>query len=249
MKNYSYIGISLVILIFGIIVIPEIVDRVQDSSVVSSNRSDTKEERAAVSKEELSYIVMNGEKRRIPDFSFVDQKGDTITNKDYEGKVFIAEFFFTTCPTICPIMNRNLVELQEEFKGNEDFGVASFSIDPAHDTPEVLKEYAKLNGITHKNWHLMTGDREAIYDLANSGFNIYAGEDPDAQGGFAHSGYFALIDQEGFIRSRNDKFGNPIIYYRGSVERGKTVGVGEEEPQIDILEQDIKRLLKDGDQE
>lgn len=248
MKNYSYIGISLVILIFGIIVIPEIVDRVQERSVVSSNRSDTKEERA-VSKEALSYVIMSGEKKRVPEFSFIDQNGDTITHKDYKGKVYIAEFFFTTCPTICPIMNKNLVELQEEFKGNEDFGVASFSIDPMHDTPEVLTEYAKLHGINHKNWHLMTGDRAAIYDLANSGFNIYAGEDSDAQGGFAHSGYFALIDQDGFIRSRKDKFGNPIIYYRGSVERGKAVGVGEEEPQIDILEQDIKKLLKDGDQE
>lgn len=248
MKNYSYIGISLVILIFGIIVIPEIIDRVQQKDVVSSNRSDSKEERE-VSKKPLSYIVMNGEKKRIPDFSFVDQHGDTITQKDYEGKVFVAEFFFTTCPTICPIMNKNLVGVQEEFKENENFGIASFSIDPTHDTPQVLKEYAELYGINHQNWHLMTGGREEIYELANSGFNIYAGEDPDAEGGFAHSGYFALIDQEGYIRSRNDKFGNPIIYYRGSVERGKVVGAGEEEPQIEILEQDIKNLLKNGAEE
>lgn len=247
MKKYSYIGISFVILIFGIIVIPEIIERVKDEKVVSSNRSDTKEERAAA-KEELSYVVMNGEKKKIPAFRFVDQKGDTISNEDYKGKVFVAEFFFTTCPTICPIMNENLVQVQKEFKGNDDFGVASFSIDPTHDTPEVLKEYAKLHGINHENWHLMTGDREKIYELANSGFNIYAGEDSNAQGGFAHSGYFALIDQEGYLRSRKDKFGNPIIYYRGSVERGKAVGVGEEEPQTDILIQDIKKLLKDGDQ-
>lgn len=247
MKKYSYIGISFVILIFGIIVIPEIIERVKDEKVVSSNRSDTKEERATA-KEELSYVVMNGEKKKISAFRFVDQNGDTISNEDYKGKVFVAEFFFTTCPTICPIMNENLVQVQKEFKGNDDFGVASFSIDPTHDTPEVLKEYAKLHGISHENWHLMTGNREKIYELANSGFNIYAGEDSNAQGGFAHSGYFALIDQDGYLRSRKDKFGNPIIYYRGSVERGKAVGVGEEEPQTDILIQDIKKLLKDGDQ-
>lgn len=245
MKNYSYIGISLVILIFGILVIPEIVDRLKGEEVVSSNRSDTRAERE-VYKKELAYVVMNGEKKRVPDFSFVDQHGDTITQKDYKGKVFVVEFFFTTCPTICPIMNRNLVGVQNKFKDNKNFGIASFSIDPVHDTPQVLKNYAEANGITHPNWHLLTGDHEDIYELANSGFNIYAGEDPEAEGGFAHSGYFALIDQEGYIRSREDKFGNPIIYYRGSIERGKQVGIGEEEPQIDILEKDINNLLNNG---
>jgi protein SCO1/2 len=244
MKNYSYIGISLVILIFGIIVIPEIIDRVGTEKVVSSSRSDGQEERMA-SAEPLSYILVNGEKKKIPAFEFVDQHGDTINNKDYEGKVFIAEFFFSTCPTICPIMKENLVAVQNEFKDRKDFGIASYSIDPIHDTPAVLKEYAQLNGIEHENWHLLTGSREEIYGLANSGFNIYAGQNPEAEGGFEHSGYFALIDKEGYIRSRKDKFGNPIIYYRGSVDRNKVVGAGEEEPQIDILIQDVKNLLND----
>lgn len=243
-KNYSYIGISLVILIFGILVVPEIIDRIGDKEVVSSSRSDGQEERAA-SSEPLSYVMVNGEKKRIPDFQFVDQHGDTITQKDYQGKVFVAEFFFSTCPTICPIMKDNLVTVQNRFEKQSDFGIASFSIDPAHDSPEVLKAYASTNGITHPNWHLMTGDREEIYALANAGFNIYAGVNPEAEGGFEHSGYFALIDQEGYIRSRKDQFGNPIIYYRGSVPQDKPVEVGEEEPQIDILIQDIQKLLKD----
>lgn len=244
MKNYSYIGISLVILIFGIIVIPEIIDRVDDREVVSSSRSDGREERV-VSSEPLSYVLVNGSRKKIPAFEFVNQDGDTITNKDFKGKVFVAEFFFSTCPTICPIMKKNLVTVQDEFMGRKDFGIASFSIDPVHDTPAVLKEYAKLNGIEHPNWHLMTGDREEIFDLANSGFNIYAGQNEEAEGGFEHSGYFALIDKEGYIRSREDKFGNPIIYYRGSVEKNKPVIPGEEEPQTNILIQDIKKLLKD----
>lgn len=242
MKNYSYVGISLVILIFGIIFVPKIIDRVSGDRVVSSSRSDGARERANANTP-LEYIVVNGNKKKIPPFSFVNQAGDTITNKDFEGKVYIAEFFFTTCPTICPIMNRNLVEVQNRFMDNEDFAIASFSIDPKHDTPQVLAEYAKVNDIKHPNWHLLTGEKDSIYNLANSGFNIYAGEDSNAQGGFAHSGYFALIDREGYVRSRTDRFGNPIIYYRGSVEKDKIVGPGEEEPQIDILIQDAEKLL------
>lgn len=242
MKNYSYIGISFVILIFGIIVIPEIIDRIGNEDVVTENRSDTREERAAEGRE-LAYIMIAGEKKSVPDFKFVDQHGDTISNKDYEGKVYVAEFFFSSCPTICPIMKKNLGALQEEFSENEDFGIASFSIDSAHDTPEVLKEYAENNNITHPNWHLMTGDSQHIFDLANTGFNVYAGEEESAEGGFAHSGYFALIDRDGYIRSRRDQFGNPIIYYRGSVPRGTIAGPGEEEPQTDILIQDVKNLL------
>lgn len=242
MKNYSYIGISLVILIFGILFIPEIIDRISGGEVVSSSRSDSAYERAA-KKSPLAYVEVNGNKKKIPPFEFVNQDGDTISNKDYEGKVYIAEFFFTTCPTICPIMNENLVEVQNEFKNNDNFAIASFSIDPQHDTPQVLAQYAELHGIDHPNWHLLTGDREKIYDLANSGFNIYAGEDADAAGGFEHSGYFALIDQEGYVRSRFDKFGNPIIYYRGSVEKDAVVEPGDEEPQIGILIEDVKKLL------
>ncbi len=242
MKNYSYIGISFIILIFGIIVIPEIIDRVNEREVVSSNRSDGQEDRASEGME-LDYILVNGEKKEVPPFQFIDQEGDTITNKDYKGKVYIAEFFFSTCPTICPIMKDNLVQVQDVFAKSDDFGIASFSIDPGHDTPEVLKEYASINDITHPNWHLLTGDREDIYDLANSGFNIYAGEDENAEGGFAHSGYFALVDREGYIRSRKDRYGNPIIYYRGSVPRRSIVEPGEEEPQIDILIADAKKLV------
>lgn len=244
MKRYSYIGIAFVILIFGIIVIPEIIDRVQEKETVTFNRSDGQAERAAEN-QELSYIMVNEERKKVPPFEFVNQNGDTISNKDYEGKVYIAEFFFSTCPTICPIMKDNLVQVQKEFMGNNEFGIASFSIDPQHDTPEVLKEYAERNNVKHPNWHLMTGEREKIYNLANSGFNIYAGEDPAAEGGFAHSGYFALVDKEGNIRSRRDQFGNPIIYYRGSVPYETLAKPGEEEPQIEILITDAKKLLND----
>lgn len=244
MKNYSYVGISLVILIFGIIFIPKIIDRINDDEVVSSDRLNIQREKSVdKSGEPLSYIEINNERKKAPDFKFVNQDGDTITNEDYKGKVYLVEFFFTTCPTICPIMNKNLVEIQDVFSDRQDFGIASFTIDPAHDTPEVLNEYAKNYGIDHPNWNLMTGDREKIYELANQGFGLYAGEDAQAAGGFAHQGMFALVDQEGYIRSRKDQFGNPLIYYRGSVERNKSVAEGEEDPQIDMLIEDIKKIL------
>ncbi|APG60383.1 SCO family protein [Christiangramia salexigens] len=245
MKNYSYVGVSLVILVFGIIFIPKIIDRINDNEVTSSDRLNKKQNKVSSEKvaPAVGYLEINGERKKAPDFEFVNQDGDTISNEDYKGKVYVVEFFFTTCPTICPIMNKNLVEVQKEFSNNEDFGIASVSIDPGHDTPEVLSNYAEKYGIDHPNWNLLTGDKERIYNLANKEFGIYAGEEKSAPGGFAHQGMFVLVDKEGYIRSRDDKFGNPLIYYRGYIERNKSVADNEEQQQIDILIEDIKKLL------
>tara|TARA_R110000787_G_scaffold43892_1_gene107422 strand:- start:17485 stop:18105 length:621 start_codon:yes stop_codon:yes gene_type:complete len=206
MKNYSYIGISFVILIFGIWAVPKIVDRFTIPNLATIGK--------------------------VPEFSFTNQNQKTITNKSYNNKVYIVEFFFTTCPSICPIMNKNMVKIQDEFFGNPNLGIASFSIDPTTDTSEVLKEYASQYKITNPNWNLLTGDKEAIYKLANSGFNLYVGENSEVEGGFEHSGFFALIDQEGNIRSRFDEQGNPIIYYNGLEDEG-----------VQMLKEDIKLLL------
>jgi protein SCO1/2 len=241
MKNKSYIGISLIILIFGIIFIPKIIDRISNGSVVEADRLniDKKTEETP----ELVYINQYGGRKKVPDFKFVNQDGDTITNKDYLGKVYVVEFFFTTCPSICPIMSENLVEIQNKLKGNENFGIVSITIDPEHDTPQVLKEYAEEHKVTNPNWNFLTGDRKEIYDMANLGFGIFADEDETVPGGFAHSGLFALIDKEGYVRSREDKFGNPIIYYRGSIKQNISVIEEEETPQIDVLIEDIRKLL------
>lgn len=205
-NNYSYIGISFIILVFGIWAIPKIIQK--------------------FSKPELENIGT------VPNFSFIDQNNKTITNQTYKGKVYVVEFFFTTCPSICPIMNKNMVKVQDQFYGNPNLGIASFSINPEVDTPEVLRKYAEKYKITNPNWHLLTGEKDKIYELANKGFNLYVGENSEVPGGFEHSGFFALIDQEGNIRSRKDENNNPIIYYNGLEEKG-----------INRLIEDINKLL------
>ncbi|GAA4279876.1 SCO family protein [Gaetbulibacter aestuarii] len=242
--NYSYIGIAFIILVFGIIFIPEIVKRISNDDVTrKESRTDYSNEHKA--KSDLSYVEINGKARKVPPFSFTNQNGKTITNEDYLGKVYVIEFFFTTCPSICPKMNRNLVQVQNSFKGFKNFGVASFTINPEHDTPEVLKEYADQYGITNPNWNLLTGEKDSIYKLANEGFNIYAGENPNIAGGFEHSGNFALIDKEGFVRCRKDEFGNPIIYYRGITSEDEKVDETGSTEQISALKEDIKKLLNE----
>lgn len=243
--NYSYIGISFIILVFGIIFIPKIIDRISDKDIIREDSRSEDISRQVTKQSDLSFININGEPKKVPNFSFTNQDGMTITNDDYKGKVYVVEFFFTTCPTICPLMNTNLIQIQNTFKGFDNFGVASFSITPEIDTPEVLKEYADGYGVTNPNWHLMTGKKEHIYELANSGFNLYAAENAEAEGGFEHSGYFALIDKNGFIRSRTDNFGNPIVYYRGTVTEAQKYNDDGEEEEITILKEDIAKLLKE----
>lgn len=239
-KKYTYVWVSLIILIFGIIFIPKIVERIKNGTVVINDRMNV-----ASSSAPLEYITLNGEKRKVPSFEFVDQDSLLVSDKDYLGKVYVVEFFFTSCPSICPIMNTNLLDLQQEFKEFEDFGIASFSITPEHDTPKVLKEYAEKHGITDMDWHLMTGNKDEIYKLANNGFNIFAAEAPNVPGGFEHSGLFALIDKEGYIRSRKDKFGNPIVYYRGAITENEGENEVGETQQISILKKDIRKLLEE----
>lgn len=237
-QRYGYVWISAVILVFGIIFVPKIVDRVRKGTVVDNQRMDV-----AQANGELAYIILDGQRRKVPAFSLIDQDSLPISDLDYKGKVYVAEFFFTSCPTICPIMTENLVSIQDQFGDRDDFGIASFSITPDYDTPSVLKAYADSHGVADLDWHLLTGDRDSIYDLANNGFNIYAAKVPGAPGGFEHSGLFALIDKQGFIRSRTDRFGNPIIYYRGSIPEAQGTDSNGETEQVGWLKEDIAKLL------
>lgn len=243
--NYSYVGIALITLVFGIIFIPRIVDRITNKDVTRTESRSKNISTQVNDAKPLAFLEINGEAKRVPAFSFTNQEGKTITNKDYEGKVYVVEFFFTTCPTICPRMNKNLVQIQNSFIGFENFGVASFTINPEYDTPEVLKKYAVKYGITNPNWHLMTGNIDTIYDLANKGFNLYTAKDVEVEGGFEHSGNFALIDKNGFIRSRITESGNPLIYYNGIISEEEMMNDEGYIEEISMLKEDIKKLLNE----
>ena len=227
MKNKSYIGISFIILVFGILVIPTIVERVQKGTVTSADRLD-KVQNGGSNNESLVKIGP------CPKFKLTNQNNATITNDTFKGKVFVIEFFFTSCPTICPKMNQSMLAIEKQFFGNPNFGIVSISIDPETDTPKVLKKHATALGVTSSNWHFLTGSKDYIFNLANKGFNLYAGENSKVRGGFEHSGLFALIDRNGFIRCRKDQYGNPILYYDGLEAKG-----------VKEIQEDIKLLLNE----
>ena len=231
MKNFSYIGLIILLIVFGLLFIPKIVDRVANNTQVESNRS--------VPAKPLAYIKLNGEAKKVPEFLMRNQDSLLISNEDFTGKVYLVEFFFTRCPSICPIMNKNMKILDDRFGDRQDFGIASFTIDPDNDKPHVLKKYAENYGVKSQNWHFLTDKKSAVYELANSGFGIFAGINPAVAGGFEHQGYFALIDKNGYIRSRVDRFDNPIVYYSG-------LDLEDQDMQgVEMLLEDIERLLKE----
>ena len=230
MKKYSYVGISFIILVFGIWFFPKIMNRIDQSAVSYDKRLDNFKD--------LSFVKLNDIKRKVPGFVFLNQDSIYVSNEDFLGKVFVVEFFFTRCPSICIEMNKNMKILDNEFGYRDDFGIASFTIDPENDTPKTLKEYSEFIDIKSKNWHFLTGNIKDIYELSNSGFNIFSSINPDVAGGFEHQGFFALIDKNGFLRSRENGMGSPLVYYLGiNDEKSKLQG-------IDMIKEDIRKLLE-----
>jgi protein SCO1/2 len=225
MKNKSYIGTAFIILIFGIYFVPKIIERIKNNDVVKGDRLNI-EGTPTSTKSDLMTIG------KAPVFSLINQDKLTISNESYKGKVYVVEFFFSTCPSICPIMNKNMKLVQEAFATNTNFGIVSITINPENDTPEVLKKHAETIGAKGINWNFLTGDKTKIFEIANKGFNLFVGQNTKIPGGFEHSGFFALIDKDGNIRCRKDEFGNPIIYYDGLEQKG-----------ITAIKQDITKLL------
>ncbi|MCM0059301.1 MAG: SCO family protein [Algoriphagus sp.] len=141
----------------------------------------------------------------IADFAFVNQLGDTIRKEDMAGKVYVADFFFTTCPTICPIMKKEMLRVYEQFKGNPDFRILSHTIDPNHDTQAVLKDYSEKLGVPDATtWNFLTGDQEKIFEIGQTSYLTTTMADELEPGGFLHSGAFLLVDQQGRIRGVYD---------------------------------------------
>ncbi len=226
-KNNSYIWISFIVLVFGIYAIPKIIDRVKNNEIVKGDSLD----RVESQNRKASSLFAVGP---VPKFALTDQNNQSIGNQNYANKVFVVEFFFSTCPSICPIMNRNMIDIQTKFQNSPDFAIASITINPENDTPKVLKAHADYLKITAPNWHFLTGNQDTIMNLSNQGFNLYAGLNPKIVGGFEHSGLFALVDKKGIIRCRKDNFGNPIVYYDGLEKAG-----------VAALKTDIALLLKE----
>jgi len=140
----------------------------------------------------------------IPSFKFVNQGGDTISEQHFDKKIFVADFFFTTCPTICPKMSGQMKRIQNAYKKRDDFLIISHSVNPEHDSVSVLAEYAKLYGGISGKWHFVTGKRNDIYTLGVEGYKLAVDEDPRAPGGFLHSEMFVLVDKEKVIRGYYD---------------------------------------------
>ena len=156
----------------------------------------------------------------IPEFSFVNQDNKIITNETYRGKIYIADFIFTTCPTICRKMTFNMEYLQGKLSRYNDILYLSHTINPEYDTPEILKEYAKRYeselGADLSTWNFVTGNKEEIYEIAKSYLCSAEESNKEGEGGFIHSGLFVLIDAEGKIRCGYDSNGNPIGAYDGT---------------------------------
>lgn len=162
----------------------------------------------------------------IPDFSFVNQDSAIITQKDFDGKIYVTDFFFTSCTSICPIMHRNMLKVYEEFKENNSVKILSHTIDFKYDTPSQLKNYANKLGITGDQWQFVKGTKDSVYTLAAKNYLVAVSEDTTATDGFIHQGWFILVDKEKRLRGAYD---------------------GTKPEQVDQLIQDMKTLLKEYD--
>jgi protein SCO1/2 len=136
----------------------------------------------------------------IPDFRLLNQDSAYLTNQTFDGKVYIADFFFTRCPTICPVMHRNMLDIYRQYRDHKELRFLSHSIDFKHDSPSVLKAYAKKLGVNDGRWQFVCGSKKQIYSLAEQAYMSSAALDGNAAGGFDHSGYLVLIDKQRRIR-------------------------------------------------
>ena len=160
---------------------------------------------------------------KIPNFTYLNQDSIQITSSAMKGKVWIADFFFTSCPSICPKMTSQMKRLAILTKDlDKHIQFISFSINPTYDRPSKLRAYRKHYGITAKNWQFLTGDEEATHALGVDYFQVFANKDIESAGGYAHSPAFVLVDKEGYVRG---------------------VYIGTDTKQVDLLQKDVRKLL------
>lgn len=173
-------------------------------------------------------LVRKGIGHTIEDFRFTDQDGKSFGLNNVKGKVFVAEYFFTTCGTICPRMTAQMERVQKHFAGNDKVAILSFTVDPENDSPEALKNYAKAHGADDSQWHFLTGKKEDLYRAARRSFFVLKPAEAQNQGDvgsdFIHTNNFVLVDQQLRIRG----------YYDGTSAE-----------DVDVLMHDMERLLAD----
>lgn len=173
-----------------------------------------------------STVQHIGNDHKIEDFAFTNQNGKIITQKDYENSIYVADFFFTTCPTICPKMTDNMVWLQNQLKNNPEVKLLSFSVTPDIDTPEVLKKYAIEKGVDDSRWNLVTGDKKDIYFLARKSYLAVKTGKPEEMYDMVHTENFILVDKNKRIRGFYD-------------------GTNLDQPTNDPKTKNMKQLLED----
>ena len=161
---------------------------------------------------------------QIPAFRFLNQDSVWVTEKDMSGKIYIADFFFTSCPTICPKMKTQLLRIYERYATNDGIRILSHSIDPSFDTPSVLRQYASRLHVKAPRWNMLTGDKDALYKLGEKSYMVTAQEDKNEAGGFVHSGAFILVDKNRHVRGIYD---------------------GTQENEVNHLIEDIEILLQE----
>jgi protein SCO1/2 len=161
------------------------------------------------------------EGRRAGDFKMMNQEAVSIDRNDWEGRIVVVDFFFTSCATICPDMTRSLARVQQSYKNAGDVMICSFSVDPESDSSAALREYASKYGVSAGQWHLLTGNKKEIYRLARNGFRVVATDGDGGPGDFIHSEKLILLDREQQIRG----------YYDGTSEK-----------EVNKLIKDIKKL-------
>ena len=160
---------------------------------------------------------------KIPNFTYLNQDSIQITSSAMKGKVWIADFFFTSCPSICPKMTSQMKRLAILTKDlDKHIQFISFSINPTYDRPSKLRAYRKHYGVTANNWQFLTGDEEATHALGVDYFQVFANKDIESAGGYAHSPAFVLVDKEGYVRG---------------------VYIGTDTKQVDLLQKDVRKLL------
>ncbi|MDB5007597.1 MAG: hypothetical protein JWP45_1990 [Mucilaginibacter sp.] len=160
--------------------------------------------RQAVTKVVKGQNVTDTVYQTIPSFKFINQYGDSISDKQLAGKIYVADFFFTSCPSICPIMQRNMLNVYNTYKNTGDVNILSFTIDPKYDSVKVLKKYADKLGVTGKMWWFLQGKKDATYTLAEKSYLVAVSKDTTVPGGYVHQGYFVLIDKQKRIRGSYD---------------------------------------------